>query len=117
MTLLISNGLVLGPDFEAGPADILIEGDRIAAVRRAPAPDEATLEAVVQAYREVGLRVIVAPAVTDRAFYEIVPGLPEALPDELGAALAKQRPAEAERLLALTEAALKRWHGSEGGRI
>ena len=202
MALLITNGTVLRPDFETGPADILIEGDRIVTVGRpavedcqrldatgflivpglvnahthahnnlvrgraenwtledllnhgpamnsgrlaedqylsallgaiemartgctaaydlvmaAPAPDEAMLEAVVQAYREVGLRVTVAPAVADRAFYEIVPGLAEALPDELASALAGQRPASAGRLLALTEAALKRWHASDGGRI
>src|SRR5690606_27525123 len=40
-----------------------------------PLPDPECLDAVVQAYRDVGLRALVAPAVADIAFYRTVPGL------------------------------------------
>ena len=41
-----------------------------------------TMDAVVRAYTDVGLRTVLAPAVADVVFYRTVPGLLELLPGE-----------------------------------
>jgi 5-methylthioadenosine/S-adenosylhomocysteine deaminase len=48
-----------------------------------PAPSAEGLEAVGRAYREVGMRAVVAPMVADRTLFEAIPGLMEALPPPL----------------------------------
>ena len=48
-----------------------------------PAPSAEGLEAVGRAYRDVGMRAVVAPMVADRTLFEAIPGLMEALPAPL----------------------------------
>ena len=50
-----------------------------------PAPTPAGMAAVADAYRDVGMRATIAPMVADRTLYEAIPGLYDALPDNLKA--------------------------------
>jgi 5-methylthioadenosine/S-adenosylhomocysteine deaminase len=47
-----------------------------------PAPTIEGLEAVASAYDKVGLRAVIAPMVADLTFYQSVPGLIDALPED-----------------------------------
>ena len=47
-----------------------------------PAPSIEGMEAVANAYAKVGLRAVIAPMVADLTFYQAVPGLIDALPDD-----------------------------------
>jgi guanine deaminase len=47
-----------------------------------PAPSIEGMEAVAAAYAKVGLRAVIAPMVADLTFYQAVPGLIDALPDD-----------------------------------
>lgn len=82
-----------------------------------PAITDETFAAVVQAYTDVGVRVVLAPAVADVVFYETVPGLGDLLPPDLRRTVEDIRPAPTQGLLDLTERAIRRWHGSAEGRI
>jgi guanine deaminase len=46
-----------------------------------PAPTVEGLHAAARAYREVGIRAVIAPMMADRTFYQALPGLMEALPE------------------------------------
>ena len=81
-------------------------------VIHAPLPTVESLAAVAQAYRELGLRAVVAPAVADRPFYEIIPGLRSSLPDELGRQLDAMTPAAGDAILANVREALRAGTGS-----
>lgn len=83
----------------------------------APAPTPEGVEAVARAYTDVGMRVVIAPAVSDLVFHETVPGLMDLLPEPLRGVVAAIRPAPTAGLLALTREAIRRWHGSAGGRV
>lgn len=48
-----------------------------------PTPSAEGLEAVGRAYRDAGMRAVVAPMVADLTFFEAIPGLIEALPPAL----------------------------------
>jgi len=48
-----------------------------------PAITDEAFEAVVRAYTDVGVRVVLAPAVADVTFYQTVPGLADLLPADL----------------------------------
>jgi 5-methylthioadenosine/S-adenosylhomocysteine deaminase len=48
-----------------------------------PGPTEDGIDAVCEAYATVGLRVVVAPLLADRGMYDAIPGLREAVPDDL----------------------------------
>lgn len=48
-----------------------------------PAPSVAGVQAVAQAYADVGMRAVVAPMMSDRSLYTAIPGLLESLPNEL----------------------------------
>ena len=52
-----------------------------------PAITDEAFEATVRAYTDVGMRVVLAPAVADIVFYETVPGLLDALPRDLRASV------------------------------
>jgi 5-methylthioadenosine/S-adenosylhomocysteine deaminase len=82
-----------------------------------PAITDETLAAVVQAYTDVGVRVVLAPAVADVVFYQIVPGLADLLPPDLRRTVQDIQPSPTKGLLDLTERAIRRWHGSAEGRI
>lgn len=48
-----------------------------------PAPTVEGMQAVGQAYRDVGVRAVVAPMVADRNLYQALPGLIDAIPADL----------------------------------
>ena len=56
-----------------------------------PAPTADGLEAAGKAYRDVGMRAVIAPMVADKTFYEAIPGLMEALTPSLRKEVEKQR--------------------------
>jgi guanine deaminase len=82
-----------------------------------PAITEEAFEAVVRAYTDVGLRVVLAPAVADVVFYQTVPGLSDLLPADLRRTVEEMQPAPTKGLLGLTERAIRRWHGGAEGRV
>src|SRR6202022_5008870 len=82
-----------------------------------PAITDEAFEAVVRAYTDVGLRVVLAPAVADVVFYQTVPGLADQLPPDLRRTVQEMQPAPTKGLLGLTERAIRRWHGGADGRV
>src|SRR5262249_43083821 len=80
-----------------------------------PAITEEGLEAVVRAYRDVGVRVVLAPAVADVVFFQTVPGLLDLLPADLRRTVEAMQPAPTKGLLALTGRASRRGHGRPPG--
>ena len=82
-----------------------------------PAITDLAFEAVVRAYTDVGLRVVLAPAVADVVFYQTVPGLADLLPADLRRTVEEMQPAPTKGLLGLTERAIRRWHGGADGRV
>jgi 5-methylthioadenosine/S-adenosylhomocysteine deaminase len=82
-----------------------------------PAITDEGFEAVVRAYTDVGLRVVLAPAVADVIFYQTVPGLADQLPADLRRTVEEMQPAPTKGLLGLTERAIRRWHGGADGRV
>jgi 5-methylthioadenosine/S-adenosylhomocysteine deaminase len=67
------------------------------------------LSAVGRAYAEAGMRAVVAPMMADRTFYAAIPGLTDALPEELRAEVTRMASASGEENLRGCEAALKAW--------
>ena len=51
-----------------------------------PLPTVEGVNAVAQAYADVGVRAVIAPMMADRSFFEAIPGLADALPDGLARA-------------------------------
>ncbi len=82
-----------------------------------PAITDETFAAVVQAYTDVGVRVVLAPAVADVVFYQTVPGLMDVLPGDLRRTVQDIQPSPTKGLLDLTERAIRRWHGGAEGRV
>jgi 5-methylthioadenosine/S-adenosylhomocysteine deaminase len=82
-----------------------------------PAITDEAFEAVVRAYTDVGIRVVLAPAVADVVFYQTIPGLMDLLPADLRRTVQDIRPAPTRGLLDLSERAIRRWHGSAEGRV
>ena len=48
-----------------------------------PVPSREGMDAVAEAYGEVGMRAVIAPMMADRTLYSALPGLMEALPQQL----------------------------------
>jgi guanine deaminase len=65
-----------------------------------PAPSLDGMEAVASAYREVGLRAVIAPMVSDLTFYQSLPGFIEALSQVDGGRMGEMRMGNAENVLA-----------------
>ena len=82
-----------------------------------PAITDEAFEATVRAYTDVGVRVVLAPAVADVVFFQTVPGLLDLLPADLRASVEAMRPAPTKGLLELTERAIRRWNGAAEGRV
>ena len=76
-----------------------------------PLPSLDGLAAAARGYNEAGLRVVLAPMVADRSFYEAVPGLIEALPPALARAVERFRLAPAAETLAALRRLLAGWSG------
>lgn len=74
-----------------------------------PAPTASGLHAVARAYRDIGMRAVVAPMMADRTLYEAMPGMMAALPEELRAQVAQLRTAPWEASIAGASAAMDDW--------
>lgn len=82
-----------------------------------PSPTIESVEAVVRAYADAGVRALVAPAVADLLFHEWVPGLMSALPGDLRKEIERRRPASGPDILKVVREGLLRFHDAAGGRV
>lgn len=74
-----------------------------------PLPTVDGVEAVAQAYADVGLRATIAPMMADKTFYEAIPGLAEALPPGLREQALAMRTAPQAQSLAVCRELLANW--------
>ena len=74
-----------------------------------PMPSAEGLEAAGRAYREVGMRAVLAPMVADRSLFEAIPGLMEALPPALQKEVERLRLAPYQSTLENIRKALHGW--------
>jgi 5-methylthioadenosine/S-adenosylhomocysteine deaminase len=74
-----------------------------------PMPSRDGLATVASAYAEAGMRAVIAPMVADRSFYEVIPGLAEALPPALRERVSALRLAPGTETLAAIRAGLQDW--------
>jgi 5-methylthioadenosine/S-adenosylhomocysteine deaminase len=74
-----------------------------------PVPSRDGMALVASAYAEAGIRAVIAPMVADRTFFEVIPGLAEALPASLREPVAALRLAPGEATLAAIRAVLRDW--------
>lgn len=74
-----------------------------------PTPSLEGLQAVGSAYADAGMRAVVAPMMADRTFYAAIPGLMDALGDELRDAVGRMASASGDAHLEICRAALKAW--------
>ena len=82
-----------------------------------PAADEEVIEAVVAAYTDVGLRVVLAPSLADGPFHTLMPGLLDIVPSTNARRLARLEAVPTRRVLEMTDAAVRRFHGAASGRV
>ena len=76
-----------------------------------PTPSAEGMNAAAQAYRDVGIRAVVAPMVADHSFYEAIPGLMEMLPPALQKDVERFRLAPHRTTLANIRRVLRGWKG------
>lgn len=78
-----------------------------------PLPTADGMDAVAEAYDDVGIRAVIAPMVADRSFYEAIPGLMDALPPPLQKAVESLRPGDGDACLGAIDGILRgwRWNG------
>jgi 5-methylthioadenosine/S-adenosylhomocysteine deaminase len=74
-----------------------------------PLPTPDGMAAVATAYAELGMRAVIAPMVADRSFYEVIPGLAEAVPAALQEKVAALRLAPGSATIAAIRAAFGAW--------
>jgi 5-methylthioadenosine/S-adenosylhomocysteine deaminase len=74
-----------------------------------PGPTREGISAVARAYRDSGMRAVVAPMIADRTIYQALPGLLEALPDEVRAQVADMRTAPIDQTFSVCEEILANW--------
>ena len=82
-----------------------------------PAPSPETIDAVMQAYADSGIRATVALDQPNVPELDKLPFLQDMLPSDLKADLAKPAPMDAAGLLACYDYLLANWHGAEDGRL
>src|SRR3984957_11626740 len=74
-----------------------------------PAPSIDGMDAVAEAYAEIGMRAVLAPMVANHSFYEAIPGLRDALPDDLRQKVDTLRLGPGDRTIAAIGSILNRW--------
>jgi 5-methylthioadenosine/S-adenosylhomocysteine deaminase len=82
-----------------------------------PHPTPEVIDAVMQAYRDVGIRATVALDQPELAELDKLPFLAELLPEDMRAELATAPAFGRERLLDSYRHLIDTWHGAEGGRL
>ena len=76
-----------------------------------PLPTEDGIAAVADAYAQAGMRAVIAPMMADMTLYEAIPGLMEALPQHLRAAVAPLGLPPWQETLQRMRAILHNWRG------
>lgn len=74
-----------------------------------PVPTEEGMHAVARAYRDAGMRAVVAPMMADRTLYQALPGLLDAMPPALGEKARALTAAPCDVTIAACERILARW--------
>ncbi|MEO3470806.1 amidohydrolase family protein [Roseomonas sp. CAU 1739] len=74
-----------------------------------PLPTAEGLDAVAEAYAGIGMRAVIAPMVADRTVWEAIPGLRDALPEDLRTRVDAMRLPAFERTLEGMRGALAGW--------
>jgi guanine deaminase len=72
-------------------------------------PSQEGIAAVASAYRDAGMRAVVAPMIADRTIYQALPGLLDALPDNIRPQVAKLSAAPIEQTLSACSDILENW--------
>lgn len=95
----------------AGAAEMLTKGVTACydLVYEHPVPTVDGLVAIGQAYHDAGIRAVVCPMIADRSFYEAIPGLADALPDDLRAEVTAFRMAPLAAIVDAVEGAMRSW--------
>jgi 5-methylthioadenosine/S-adenosylhomocysteine deaminase len=74
-----------------------------------PLPSIEGVDAVARAYRDVGMRAVIAPMMADQTLYQAYPGLVESLPEALRATAQRAAAAPYAESLKACRAVLKNW--------
>ena len=74
-----------------------------------PVPSIDGIEAVGRAYRDVGMRAVIAPMISDRTLYQAYPGLVDALPEALRGTARRAATAPYAESLRACRAILQNW--------
>jgi 5-methylthioadenosine/S-adenosylhomocysteine deaminase len=74
-----------------------------------PEPSREGISAVARAYRDAGMRAVIAPMISDRTIYQALPGLLEALPEHMRSHYANLRAAPIERTFSACSDTLANW--------
>jgi 5-methylthioadenosine/S-adenosylhomocysteine deaminase len=74
-----------------------------------PAPSREGISAIARAYHDAGMRAVVAPMIADRTIYQALPGLLDALPDNLRSDCAGLRAAPIEQTFSACRDILASW--------
>jgi guanine deaminase len=74
-----------------------------------PFPSAIGLDSVSRAYRDAGMRAVIAPMVADRSFYQAIPGLLDAFPADLRSVAEAMQTAPGETTLAAMREAAASW--------
>lgn len=74
-----------------------------------PVPSTEGVDAVARAYRDVGMRAVIAPMMADRTLYQAYPGLIDALPDALRETARRAAAAPFAESLRACRAILRGW--------
>ena len=82
-----------------------------------PTPLPGSIDAIMAAYRDAGIRARVAIDQPNVVEYEKFPFLADILPEEIKRAMRAAPLQEGEELIALYRDFLARWHGAENGRL
>jgi 5-methylthioadenosine/S-adenosylhomocysteine deaminase len=72
-------------------------------------PSQEGISTVASAYRDAGMRAVVAPMIADRTIYQALPGLLEALPENLREQVARLSAAPIEQTLSACNNILANW--------
>ena len=94
-----------------GAAEMVLKGCTAAYDLAAefPMPSAEGLQAIGQAYADVGMRAVLAPMVSDTSFFEAIPGMMERLPPGLRKDVESYRMAPYKGSVAQMKKALKGW--------
>jgi 5-methylthioadenosine/S-adenosylhomocysteine deaminase len=82
-----------------------------------PTPLPETVDAIMSAYRDVGIRARVAIDQPNVVEYEKFPFLADLLPEEIKRAMRAAPLQSGEELIAVYRDFIARWHGAESGRL